>query len=214
MSDTGTSGQDVVKAPLFPLPSTVLFPSTWLPLYIFEPRYRDLLADVLAADRKIAIALMREGWETAPEPVPTYEIVGLGEVESCRTNADGTSHIVVKGLSRARIVTVERWVPYRVAALQLVADHATDFPGRSALHDRLHQLLARKLRLASSYPESQDIQLTAVADSGVLTDVAAFFSDLAPADKQSLLELVDVRPRLERLAAVLEREVLKLESRN
>ncbi len=214
MSDIGPSPPRALKAPVFPLPSTVLFPSTWLPLYVFELRYREMLADVMASDHRLAIALMREGWETAPEPVPIHEVVGLGEVESCRSNADGTSHIVVKGLSRARVLSVERWVPYRVASLELVADYPDEFPGRAGLHHRLHQLLERKLRLASSYPESQDVQLTQMSDSGVLTDVAAFFSDLAPVEKQFFLELLDVRSRLERLAPVLEREVLKLESRN
>ena len=49
--------------PLFPLPSVVLFPGVFLPLHIFEPRYRAMVADALATDRLIGMTLLRDGWQ-------------------------------------------------------------------------------------------------------------------------------------------------------
>lgn len=202
------------NVPVFPLPNAVLFPSTWLPLYIFEPRYRQMLAEALDGDRRIAIALMREGWEKAKDPVPAHDVVGVGEIEKCRKNPDGTSHIVLKGLWRARVATVTCWTPYRLASLAVIADEEQEFQEREPLHDRLNTLLERKMRLATSYAEAQDIQIGNVVSTAVLTDVAAFFSDLSPQEKQAFLELLQVRERLTRLVAVYEREVEDLESRN
>src|ERR1700726_4047692 len=51
--------------PLFPLPNVVLFPNVFLPLHIFEPRYRDMVADALASDRMIGMVLLRPGWDRA-----------------------------------------------------------------------------------------------------------------------------------------------------
>ncbi len=49
--------------PIFPLPNVVLFPNVFLPLHIFEPRYRDMVADALASDRLIGMVLLKPGWE-------------------------------------------------------------------------------------------------------------------------------------------------------
>jgi len=56
--------------PLFPLPNVVLFPNVCLPLHIFEPRYREMVADVLDADRIIGMVLLRPGWEGEYEGRP------------------------------------------------------------------------------------------------------------------------------------------------
>ena len=57
------------RIPLFPLPGVVLLPGALLPLHIFEPRYRAMVADALAGDRRIGMAMIRPGWElAAPTP--------------------------------------------------------------------------------------------------------------------------------------------------
>src|SRR5437773_1189473 len=54
--------------PLFPLPNVVLFPNVFLPLHIFEPRYREMVADAIASDRMIGMALLRPAWDRARGP--------------------------------------------------------------------------------------------------------------------------------------------------
>jgi hypothetical protein len=49
--------------PIFPLPNVVLFPNVFLPLHVFEPRYRSMVADALTTDRLIGMALLKPGWE-------------------------------------------------------------------------------------------------------------------------------------------------------
>ena len=62
--------------PLFPLPNVVLFPSVFLPLHIFEPRYREMVGDALTGDRIIGMVLLRPGWEADYEGRPPIYPVG------------------------------------------------------------------------------------------------------------------------------------------
>ncbi len=70
--------------PIFPLPNVVLFPNTLMPLHIFEERYRTLTREVLAGDGQLAIALLREGWETNYDGNPAvHDVACLGKIETC-----------------------------------------------------------------------------------------------------------------------------------
>jgi Lon protease-like protein len=95
--------------PLFPLPRTVLLPGSVLPLHVFEPRYRALVAHVVAGDRVLGIATLKPGYgvdyEGAPELWPE---VGIGEIVAHQPMPDGRSNIVLQYVGRARI---ERELP-------------------------------------------------------------------------------------------------------
>src|SRR5215469_8637081 len=80
---------------LFPLPNLVLFPHVMQPLHIFEPRYRNLLEDALAADRLIAMALLEPGWESDYEGRPPLGTMAcLGRVATHHRLPDGTYNLL------------------------------------------------------------------------------------------------------------------------
>src|SRR5215467_7574945 len=92
-------------ARLFPLPNLVLFPHVMQPLHIFEPRYRQMTADALAGDRLIALALLRPGWESDYDGKPAiYPVACLGRVVAEQRLDDGRYNILLRGLSRVRLV--------------------------------------------------------------------------------------------------------------
>ena len=66
--------------PLFPLPNVVLFPNVFLPLHIFEPRYRQMVADALDTDRMIGMVLLRPGWDRDYEGNPPVYAMGCSGV--------------------------------------------------------------------------------------------------------------------------------------
>src|SRR5580765_5377799 len=92
--------------PLFPLPNVVLFPNVFLPLHIFEPRYREMVADAIAGDRVIGIVLLRSGWEHDYEGRPPVYSVGCnGVITHFERLADGRYNIILRGVERFRIVS-------------------------------------------------------------------------------------------------------------
>src|SRR5512139_302755 len=97
------------EAPVMTLPNATLFPQALLPLYIFEPRYRQMLADALHSNRVMSVA-MRKAKTTRETP---NEIAGVGLIRVAVTHKDGTSHLILQGLTRVKLGKVVRYRPYR-----------------------------------------------------------------------------------------------------
>jgi Lon protease-like protein len=90
-----------MELPIFPLPNVVFFPHTLLPLHIFEPRYRKMLADCLAGERRLAVVLLRPGWEADYYGRPAvHSVAGAGEIIQSEMLPNGRSNIVLRGLGR------------------------------------------------------------------------------------------------------------------
>src|SRR5689334_10689370 len=111
------------EIPIFPLPNVVLFPSALLPLHIFEPRYRAMVADALEGERLIGMVMLRPGWETHYEQSPEVFPVGCaGFITYADRLPDGRYNIMLRGLERFRIEAERpaREGPdrYRVAHIQ------------------------------------------------------------------------------------------------
>ncbi|MGN6134664.1 MAG: LON peptidase substrate-binding domain-containing protein, partial [Aureliella sp.] len=110
---------------LFPLPNLVLFPHVVQPLHIFEPRYCEMLADALAGDRLIAMALLEPGWELQYHKKPPIgSVVCIGKVLTHTPTADNRHNVLLAGLRRGRIVREiecgER--SYRQAQVEVLQD--------------------------------------------------------------------------------------------
>ena len=123
--------------PLFPLPNVVLFPNVFLPLHIFEPRYRDMVADALDGDRMIGMVLLRPGWEGAYEGrPPVYPVGCAGLITHSERLSDGRYNIVLRGLEKFRIAGEDDSRAYRQA--RVVVAHATRGSIEVALHGWTH----------------------------------------------------------------------------
>src|SRR6516225_12385740 len=120
--------------PLFPLPNVVLFPNVFLPLHIFEPRYREMTADALASDRMIGMVLLRPGWERDYEGrPPVYPIGCSGVVTHVERLPDGRFNIVLRGLERFRILEEEHGRAYRRALVEPLTEAPVDADDRRAI---------------------------------------------------------------------------------
>jgi Lon protease-like protein len=108
------------RIPLFPLPGVVLLPGTLLPLHIFEPRYRAMVADALGGERTIGMAMLKPGWEEGAEPLPVHPLGGAGEIVEAEELPDGRYNIVLEGRFRYRILEESPADPYRVAQVEEV----------------------------------------------------------------------------------------------
>jgi len=205
---TGFNG----TAPVFPLPNVVLFPHVALPLHIFEPRYRQMVEDVLEDGRIIAMALLKPGWEPDYEGEPAiHEMVCLGRITADEKLEAGKYNIVVTGIHRAVVVEeLDTGLPYRMARLELYRDFYASEP----LVDhksRQHELLQLFRGLFPNTRSDSLLSQLFEADLplGVLTDLMAAVLKVEPLQKLPLLEELDVDLRsdllldhLRRMAAV------------
>jgi uncharacterized protein len=192
---------------LFPLPNLVLFPHVGQPLHIFEPRYRQLMADALGDDRLITMALLRPGWEEDyHKDPPLHPMVCVGRVAQEERLPDGRYNLVLQGLCRARVLDeLETTKLYRVARVELC-------PDRIVTSEGLERTLRRDLGLGvapffSAHPPATD-QLRRLLDSplplGSLADIFSFALPLEVEEKQLLLEAVCVEARVQLLLRTLE----------
>ena len=201
------------RAALFPLPGVTLFPNVMLPLHIFEPRYRCMVEDVLKADRYLAIALLREGWQEQYESksCPVHETVCLGRVIADERLQDGRYYLLMQGLCRARLIDEEQTdLPYRIGQVAPIPDLYPHTPviDRSRRQDELvgyFRQVFPKLDLDST--------LFGTVDDGVplgeLCDLIAQALRPSPEDAQRLFEQADVDQRSDLLL-----ELLKLQCRD
>ncbi len=188
-------------ARLFPLPNLVLFPHVVQPLHVFEPRYRQMTADALAADRLITLVLLKPGFEEQYEQrPPVFDVACVGKVLGEQKLDDGRYNLLLRGVSRVRIVEEVPTVKlYRVARVELVADRNTPPVGRSAVLRRQLAELA-----PAWFPQQEELleQLQRLFESdlelGALCDIFAFALPLEVGFKQELLATpaVDRRVRL------------------
>jgi Lon protease-like protein len=192
----------LVEVPLIPLPNVVLFPSTELPLHIFEPRYRTMMQDALAGERRIAMALLKPGWEQDyyGNP-PVHEVVGVGRIRDERRLADGRYNLVLRGEARARIVEVVREEPYRTVRAEVLEDRldearTLEMATERAVLTEIHALLVEQV---FHRPRPRDVEL------GTLCDVLAACASVDAAEKQAILEELDVAARLRRVFELMRR---------
>ena len=191
--------------PLFPLPNVVLFPNVFLPLHIFEPRYREMVADALASDRMIGMVLLRPGWERNYEGrPPVYPIGCSGVMTHAERLRDGRYDIVLRGLDRFRIVDENQERSYRRAVVEPLADETPSGDQRRIIHACRTKLEA----LVGSDPRVGDARIPSAMNDEDLVNALAQYLDLEPLEKQALLEKSCLRARAESLVELLEMKTL------
>jgi uncharacterized protein len=197
--------------PIFPLPDVTFFPHTMLPLHVFEARYRAMITDALARDRKIAVVRLKPGFEAsyAGKP-PVYAVAGAGEIVSWERLATGRYNILVKGEWRVRI---ERELPtdtlYRIVTAQPLDDVEPTGDVSPALA-RIRDLCGRLLQALDRPSDLLDAALAADQKPGVIADRIAAAVVPDPDLRQELLETREVARRLERLGGALQDLVKQL----
>jgi Lon protease-like protein len=192
--------------PIFPLPNVVLFPSVFLPLHIFEPRYREMVSDALAGDRIIGMTLLRPGWEADYEGRPAvYPIGCAGLITFSEQHPDGRYNIVLRGMEKFRITGEEDSRRYRLAQVEPLVEELTA-QDREIVRSERRRLEA----LIVPQPEGTgaDPKVPASMADEDLVNALAQYLDLEPVEKQALLEREGLVARCRSLIDLLEMRVL------
>jgi Lon protease-like protein len=197
--------------PLFPLPTTVLFPNVFLPLHIFEPRYREMVQDTIDSDRLIGMVLLKPGWERDYDGRPAVYPIGCsGVVTHVERLADGRFNIVLRGLERFRVVEENHERLYRRALVEPLVEPCVTPSDRAAMQThraKLEALLAPAVERAAGGGHT-DPRTTAAMNDEDLVNALAQYLDLEPLEKQALLEHDSLRLRAASLVELLEMKIL------
>ena len=194
------------EIPIFPLPNVVLFPQVGLPLHIFEPRYREMVAEALAGDRLIGMVLLRPGFESEYQNRPPIYPVGCaGLITHAEPLPDGRYNIVLQGLEKFRVHAEQDGRSFRKALVEPLAD-AVDTRDAARLRDarqRLEALVAPLVERAGA-----DMHVPASIPDVEIINALAQYLPLEPLEKQALLERDGPLARGQSLVELLEMKAL------
>lgn len=184
------------ELPVMTLPNVTFFPQALMPLHIFEPRYRQMLRDVLATDRLFAVAGLNTKRGATTEFEPPHRIATAGIVRACQENSDGTSNLLLQGICRVEFLEILKDEPYRRVKVRLLPSQTPASTSDNAILRReLARLLRLKQKLGAPVPPEITQFLAKVGDPETFVDLAAFSLCDSQAVKQKLLETLDISAR-------------------
>lgn len=216
------------EVPVMTLPGATLFPRAMLPLRIFEPRYKRMLADCLESNRVFAVALQKPG-TTREIPFP---VAGLGLIRVAVTNPDGTSNLILQGIGRVLLGSTVRYKPYRVSNVDYLDTTGGKTAATSRLTAQVLELVAERFKDGLNIPFNVLQQLTKAEDEHpaitpdkqkAVKHVLSFLSEIEdpeqftdivsctlltfPPHRQIIMESLHLEKRLENLVTLLSIEL-------
>lgn len=194
------------QVPVMPLPGALLFPHALLPLYVFEPRYQEMLEHALKEHRMFSVALLkpqRTQWNSTGDFFP---VAGVGLIRACVGRGDGTSNLILQGLQRVRFTGFEQSSPFPIACIEPLKSEATPSVETEALGAKVLELYSKLKDSGRQLPEKVDQYLSHLGDMEMLADLmaATFIND--PLRRQQLLEELSLKQRLRLVIQYLREE--------
>jgi len=201
--------------PLLGLSDIVIFPGAIVPLLIETGPSLKLIDDIVAGDRLFGAVLQRKAEVAEPAPEDLYEIGCVSRLSKMVKFPDGSVRVLVEGLWRIRIRTFKPSTPYLRADYELLRDETEDSVELQAMLRNAHQQFAEIAKLSTALSDQVKIAALNTEHPGHFADLIAANLNLSLEDRQSLLETISVRERLQKLLPLLsrEQEVLALSSK-
>jgi len=191
------------------LPGSILFPGAMLPLHIFEERYRKMLSDSLSSHRLFCVGTVREN-PLEEKGKEVYKVLGIGIIRVALENPDGSSNIIIQGISRARILNFTEGKPYPSARIEILSTDGNTTDGVDALSSKVAELALTRAKLDHSITKKTLAFLTTLSDPSALSDLISFSMLGDWHDQQAILETLNIERRLRKLASLLQREIDRL----
>lgn len=191
------------SVPVFPLSAALLLPGTRMPLNIFEPRYLEMIDDVMRTDRLIGMIQPSLDGKLCASGEPALCDVGcLGRITSLSETGDGRYLISLDGICRFRVIEeIRTRTPYRKCAVAPFAGDLAEDDGGDV--DREALLCTFRSYLEANNLEA-DWDSIRRAENCTLVNALSMMSPYGPAEKQALLEAPDLKSRAETLVAITE----------
>lgn len=194
------------QLPVMPLPGAVLFPHALLPLYIFEPRYRQMLEHALQQHRMFCVTLIKPSCPDWQAPEDFFHFATAGLIRACVERSDGTANLILQGLKRVRFTGFEQQKPFPIVSIESVEPRDPTSVETEALGAKVVELYGSLKHDRRQLPAKLDRYLSELRDLEMLADLmgSTFVND--PLRRQRLLEERSLNQRLRFLITYLRDE--------
>lgn len=190
--------------PLFPLPNLVFFPKTYLPLHIFEPRYREMVQDAEKEGQIIGVVMLKDGWEENYYGNPEICLEGCaGELTTVQPLEDGRFNILLKGLFRFSVKDQFFDKNYREAFIEPFAQDNAEGSLPLKLKEDLNTLLKKRIDWVKG-DNSLLSFLNPEIDDETLIHGLSYRLPFSPLEKQFLLESEHLVQQAKRLTELIQ----------
>jgi len=192
------------SAPLFALPNFVMFPKTAYNFNVFEPKYKEMISDILKTNKLFCINLKKDNSKSEVNNIGTLCYI----IESKKLDS-GNYTLIASGIKKIRIKDINKTKSYDIAKLDLIEENDTV----SEEQLKRKKLINKFISLVASSNENINLNIidTSMISTEMLTNLGSLILPLENEDKQKLLELNDIELRLEVLCQFLDSE-LKVEN--
>jgi ATP-dependent Lon protease len=201
------SGRPPDALPILVVEDLVLFPAMVVPLTIEDEKSIRLIEDALAEDKRFGYFLIRAEGDGIIHPYDLYEVGTEAEVTKMTRLPDGRIHIVARGLRRIRLKKIVQRVPYLAALVEPERDRDEDAIELRALSRNLAGRFLRLVKQSPDMPEGLQVVVQSLTDPIRIGYLVASNLNISVQERQKLLDTPNPRERLERLSALLDREL-------
>ncbi len=215
MSSTETQSNFPLQLPLLPLRDVVVFPHMVIPLFVGRPKSIKALESAMESGKSIVLVAQKSASKDEPTPEDMYEIASIANILQMLKLPDGTVKVLVEGSQRARITEiVDGKTHYTVSVTPIPADTGGDHEVE-AMRRTMIQQFDQYVKLNKKIPPEILTSLAGIDEAGRLGDTIAAHLPLKLEQKQEVLEMFDVKQRLEHLLKLVESEldILQVEKR-
>jgi ATP-dependent Lon protease len=193
--------------PVLPLRDSVAFPDTITPLAVGQPRSIKLVDDALGGNRMLVMVASRDPEKEEPTPSDLYDVGVVGVVERMIKVPDGTLRILVQATQRVRLDEFVADRPYLIAQIAELPDEVKRNAELEALARNVQRTFSEIVEQIPYLPEELQLAVANIDDPSALAHLIAGALRIDTAEKQELLEEVDVAKRLRHLSQILAREL-------
>jgi ATP-dependent Lon protease len=197
--------------PILPLRGVVIFPSAIVPLLISRGASLKLVEEVLVGDRMLGLMAQKNPEEESPDPNGLYARGTAGRVLKMLKYPDGSVRILVQGLKRIEVEGFSQREPYLKASVRHLQDVVEASKDVEAIQTHMVNQFAKFVSMIPYLPDELQVVVMNIKDPGKVSDLIASNLNISIEEKQDLLSTLDVRSRLEKLSAILNREIELLE---
>src|SRR5262245_4860269 len=209
------SGVDILTLPLLPLRAVVVFPHMVIPLFVGRPNSIKALETAMEAGKSILLVAQKSAAKDEPSADDLYATGTIANILQMLKLPDGTVKVLVEGTQRARITAVSDLKSHYVADAIPVGLEGEDSTELEAMRRAMISQFDQYVKLNKKIPPEILTSLAGIDEPGRLADTIAAHLPLKLEQKQEVLEMFDVRKRLEHLLALMETEldILQVEKR-